>query len=84
MAKQYTIVNQEDGNDTFPVKANSLADAAFLALSILGWAVVDNSEDDDEEWPEDNDQLLNNGEEICGLRSLTRLKLEIIGISFLL
>ena len=60
MSKIYTIINQEDGNDTFPVEADSPADAAFSALSVLGWAVVDNSEDDDEEWPEDNDQLLNN------------------------
>ena len=40
--KTYTIVNDNDGNDSFTVKAIDDNDAAFKALQELGWWVASN------------------------------------------
>ena len=39
--KEYLIVNQFDGNDSFTIKAENAEDAAFKALFELGWAVAE-------------------------------------------
>jgi hypothetical protein len=38
--KTYRIINNQDGNDCFNVKAENEEDAAFVALAELGWGVV--------------------------------------------
>jgi len=43
----YTIMNDNDGNDTFTVEADSAEEAAFKALNELGWAVCEPSDDEE-------------------------------------
>ena len=38
--KTFTIVNDNDGNDTFDVKAKNIAEAAEKALDMLGWYIT--------------------------------------------
>lgn len=46
--KEYSIINSNDGNDTFTVEAQDGNEAAFKALDELGWMV---SEGEDAESP---------------------------------
>ena len=47
---EYTIINDEDGNDSFTVEGESREDALAQALRQLGWWMTDGvSIDEDEE-----------------------------------
>lgn len=43
--KIYTIVNDNDGNDSFEVEAENSTDAAHKALEELGWWVAELEEE---------------------------------------
>ena len=47
--KIYTIVNDNDPNDTFEVEAKNSDDAAHFALENLGWWVSVSNESENEE-----------------------------------
>ena len=47
--KTYTIINDNDGNDSFEIEAKDGNDAAHKALLELGWWVSAGEEIDDEE-----------------------------------
>ena len=46
--KTWIITSQYDGNISFPVQANTILDAAILALEELGYSIC-REEDEDEE-----------------------------------
>ena len=46
---KYLLWSDNDPNDTFEVEADTPNDAAFAALSELGWVMGDGGEDEDEE-----------------------------------
>ena len=48
ICKEYLIVNNHDGNDSFTVQASTPTEAAHRALEVLGWWVAQN---DDKEIP---------------------------------
>ena len=47
--KQYMIVNDNDGNDSFYVEAETDAEAAHKALEELGWWVAEGEELEEED-----------------------------------
>ena len=47
--KSWQAINQHDGNDTFTVEGTDMNDAAFAALSALGWSLSGPEEDEDDE-----------------------------------
>lgn len=46
---KYLLWSNNDPNDTFEVKADTPENAAFAALSELGWSMGDGGEDEDED-----------------------------------
>ena len=46
--KKYTVVNDNDGNDTFEVEATDANDAASNALLKLGWWIAENDSHEDD------------------------------------
>ena len=51
--RTWTVVSQDDGNNTFTVEAKTAHDAAIVALGALGWSVSAEPEDDEDEEAED-------------------------------
>lgn len=47
--KEFTVINDEDGNDSFTVKAKDANDAAFKALEALGYWISKGEEVEDDD-----------------------------------
>lgn len=61
--KIYTIVNDNDPNDSFEVRAQNSNDAAFAALGELGWWIAQGDEMDGDEIDGDEDADADNSHE---------------------
>ena len=53
--KEFMIINDKDGNDSFTVEAENENDVAYKALEQIGWRVVKGEETEETEETEDND-----------------------------
>ena len=47
--KSWQVINRLDGNDTFIAEGEDMNEAAFAALSALGWSLSGPEEDEDDE-----------------------------------
>ena len=47
--KTWIIINTMDGNDSFEVEAKTIKEAAFAALSELGWGVDELPKEEEED-----------------------------------